>query len=76
MKTEPDKQCISFGYAQCKCIKKAIDDVLEANAQDRMQLGISSTKAEINAVKKAEIARLKSVRHLDKEKIDRLLDTI
>lgn len=71
---KPDKKCISFGYTKCKCIKNAIDDVLRVNSVERTKLGVSSTKAEISAVKKAEIARLKGVRHLDKEMIDRLLD--
>lgn len=69
---QPSKECLSKGY-QCKLIKNIIDAVLELNAQDRQNLGVSSTKAEKNEVKRMEKQRLKSVRHLDKDKIDRLL---
>ena len=54
-------------------VKKEIDEVLRLNAADRTNLGVNSTKTERNEVKRIERARLKSVRHLDIAKIDRLL---
>ena len=73
-KQEIDNECIKKGYASCVLIKKAIDDVLHQNAIDRANLGVSSTKAQRNEVKKLEKQRLKALRHLDQEKIDRLLN--
>lgn len=56
-------------------IRQEIDRVLHLNAIDRTNLGVSSTKEEKDYVKMVERQRLLSVRHLDKEKIDRLLET-
>lgn len=56
-------------------IRQEIDRVLHLNAIDRTTLGVSSTKEEKDYVKMVERQRLLSVRHLDREKIDRLLET-
>lgn len=52
---------------------KEIDKVLERNAQLFQQLGIDSTKAEVQAIKVQERKNLRSVRHYNPELIDRLL---
>jgi len=73
METQFSSECLAKGY-DCPKIKKEIDAVLELNSQDRQQLGISSTKTQKNEVRRMERQRLKSVRHLDQDKIDRLLN--
>ena len=52
---------------------KIIDEVLKRNAQLFQNLGLDSTKTEINAAKVQERKNLRSVRHYAPELIDRLL---
>ena len=75
MKTEIDKKCLEEGYYRCRLIKEQIDSILWLNSNDRANLGQNSTKEEKRQVKLMEIQRLKSVRHLDKDFIDKLLNT-
>ena len=52
---------------------KEVDKVLERNAQLFQNLGIDSTKTEVNAAKVQERKNLRSIRHYNPELIDRLL---
>lgn len=52
---------------------KEVDEVLERNAKLFQNLGLDSTKTEINAAKAQERKNLRSVRHYAPELIDRLL---
>lgn len=70
---EISKECIAKGYYGCDAIKKEIDAVLHQNAIDRQNLGVSSTKKQKEEVALAERKRLRAVRHLDPDKIDRLI---
>lgn len=53
---------------------KVIDEVLERNAQLFQNLGTDSTKAEVQAAKIQERKNLRSIRHYNKELIDRLIN--
>ena len=53
---------------------KAIDKVLEHNAQLFQNLGIDSSKAEVQAAKVQERKNLRSVRHYIPELIDRVIN--
>jgi len=52
---------------------KEVDEVLKRNAQLFQNLGLDSTKTEINAAKVQERKNLRSVRRYAPELIDRLL---
>ena len=52
---------------------KVIDKVLEDNAKLFQNLGIDSTKAEVQAAKVQERKNLRAVRAEDPELVDRLL---
>ena len=53
---------------------KVIDEVLERNAQLFQNLGIDSTKAEVQAAKVQERKNLRAVRAEDPELVGRLLN--
>jgi hypothetical protein len=74
MKQKIDTECLNHGYPYCSLIKQIIDGVLEQNAKDRTNLGVNSTKEEVEAVKKKEIERLKEVEYLAPDFISRLLN--
>ena len=75
MKEKIDDKCLKEGYHRCRLIKEQIDAVLRLNSNDRTELGVSSTKEEKEQSRLMEIQRLKSVRHLDEDFIDKLLNT-
>lgn len=60
-------------YYQDAEVKRKIDEVLQANARLRTNLGVNSTPDEVRRAKAMEVKSLKRVHYLDPEKIDRLL---
>ena len=75
MKEKIDNKCLEQGYHKCRLIREQIDEVLRLNAKDRTEIGIDSSKQDKKQARLMEIQRLKSVRHLDKDFIDKLLNT-
>ena len=59
-------------YADMKA-QQEIDRVLQENAMLFQNLGVDSTKTERNEAKAQEKRNLKAIKHLDPDKIDRLL---
>jgi len=62
-----------MAYLDNKEHKKIIDCVLQQNAQLFQNLGTDSSKAEYAKAKVAERNKLRRIRDIDPEKIDRLI---
>jgi len=62
-----------MAYLDNKEHKKIIDCVLHQNAQLFQNLGQDSTKSEYEKAKVAERNKLRRIRDIDPEKIDRLI---
>lgn len=60
-------------YYNDPSVKIQIDEVLHQNVMLFQQLGVKSTKSEVQAAKAQEKKNLRSVRHLDPSFIDGLL---
>jgi hypothetical protein len=55
-------------------VKSAIDEILHINAIIFQNLGVNSSKAEIRSARAKEKENLRSVKHLDKEFINFLIN--
>jgi len=62
-----------MAYLDNKEHKKIIDCVLQQNAQLFQNLGIDCSKTEYEKAKVAERQKLRRIRDIDPEKIDRLI---
>lgn len=62
-----------MGYTDNKEHKKIIDCVLHQNVQLFQNLGIDSSRSEYEKAKIAERQKLRRIRDIDPEKIDRLI---
>lgn len=62
-----------MSYTNNKEHKKIIDCVLHQNAQLFQKLGIDSSRSEYEKAKVAERQKLRRIRDIDPEKIDRLI---
>lgn len=62
-----------MAYTNNKEHKKIIDCVLHQNAQLFQKLGIDSSRSEYEKAKVAERQKLRRIRDIDPEKIDRLI---
>jgi len=62
-----------MAYLDNKEHKKIIDCVLQQNAQLFQNLGMDCSKAEYEKAKVAERQKLRRIRDIDPEKIDRLI---
>lgn len=62
-----------MSYKDNSDVKTVIDCVLRRNAKLFTDLGIDSSPEEYAKAKELEVSRLQRVRHLDPQKVDRLL---